>query len=136
MAKTYTYDDVLKNGRLLGHEDGYRLICDRRYHYRFGPANVLCMGTCMCWDAKEWHSIPAKPRFEVYNKDADFFWDHQKGAMFWLKISSGVEDEYSTADPSYLVEKIVDLLNRSNLAECLMSFTPITATADSPTARC
>jgi hypothetical protein len=117
MGDVYTHS-VLERGRVLAREDGHCLVCDRMRHYRFSPDGVQDLGICTC----DYHCVtgqPARPRYEIYNRDADFFWDHKKGALFWLKLSSGVKDDYSLADTAYLVEKIVDLLNRDELREAL-----------------
>lgn len=127
MADIYTIGEALQRSKLLSDEDGYRTYCDGVNHYIATPSNVAPSCGCNCGDAnaeKPLQDPIARPRFEIYNKDADFFWDHKTGGLFWLQLSSGDKPNYSLHRPDCLVEKIVTLLNRDDNATILLQTPP------------
>lgn len=53
-----------------------------------------------------------RPRFEIYNKDADYFWDNETGILYQLEAASSSRKlPPHVGDPDGLVARCVELLN-------------------------
>ena len=122
MADSYLYNDVLRTGKVVYREPGCRIVCDGHNHYGVTDLDMRPIHSCICSGKPETPPTQpvARPRFEIYNKDADFFWDHKYGVMFWLRLSGGIRDNYSLVQPDTYVADIVALLNRQDHADILL----------------
>jgi hypothetical protein len=61
-----------------------------------------------------------KPRYAVYNKDPDFFYDRQTGVMYSLRFEGSFDGRklhVNAADLESFVGEIVAMLNRREEAE-------------------
>lgn len=75
MADIYTIGEALQKSKLLSEEDGYRTYCNGTNHYVVTPSTVTPSCGCNCDDANAERPLQdpvARPRYEIYNKDADF----------------------------------------------------------------
>jgi hypothetical protein len=122
LAPVYTIREALKKSRLVSSFDGYEEYCDGINHYVADPSGIAVSHGCNCPDGQLHRQIQmpvARPRYEVYNKDPDFFWDHDKGVMFELSLAGGSKQNWSLASPDWMIWKIVELMNREDCAEAL-----------------
>ncbi len=127
MSSPYLYSDVIKDGKCLKSSDGHYLFCDSKNHYHVNLTHDIRPATCCTCKAtkKDWFSTRvdrsslARPRYEVYNKDNDFFHDHKIGTLVWLKLvhSPDNNDYYIEA----MVNQILVLLNRKEHESVLLS---------------
>ncbi len=122
MVKPYLFNEMLIASTIIKRERDYYICCDTHNHYvvSHGTIQVLCGCYCQSLSFKEQGYTPAllytpsrapiaRARFEVYNKDEEFFHDHQTEAMYWLKNNSGC------GDPYLIVDRIIKLLNSDDL---------------------
>lgn len=122
MSKVYTIRQALLHADLIDSVDGYEVYCDGYAHYLVTPLGVDIDVSCCCREPKARRvalTTVARHRYEVYNKDPDFFWDHESGTLFWLQISSGRERDWSLSQTDILVRQIIDALNREDIAEAI-----------------
>ncbi len=123
----YLYREVLKDCKIVSSEDSHHIYCDGHNHYHLFPnMDVEPKEGCWCKAVASVargpltlnHQKLARPRYEVYNKDPDFFHDHINGGMIWLKQSNR-PDTGETYWIEQLVEQILNLLNREEHATIL-----------------
>lgn len=132
MSRPYLFRDVLQKGKIISSEDGHHIFCDRHNHYHLFPNHDMKPKEgCGC-KVHEEHPLDsfhtplrldyqnlARPRYEVYNKDADFFHDNLNGGMIWLKQSSR-PDTGEMYWIEQLVTQILTLLNREEHGTILL----------------
>lgn len=123
-SRFHLYRDVLLKGKILGIIDGHRLYCDGYNHYHLTPKMDMHLKEgCRCQETTD--PLPnqrrktkidyrnrARPRYEVYNKDSDFFHDNLTGGMIWMKESSA-PDQGGILWIEALLREILVLLNRN-----------------------
>ncbi len=131
MFLPYLHSDVIKNGKCLKMECDHYLLCDGTNHYHATPlCDIKPVESCWCAFAKNGSrptktSFPlnreklARPRYEVYNKDPDFFHDHETGALIWLQLSSSPKRRDCYIE--VLLTQIIELLNRKENESLLLS---------------
>ena len=109
MDKPYLHHDVVKNAQIIKATADSYLFCDTYNHYVLTPDAFTLQAGCSCKLATTSivRVMMARPRFEVYNKDPDFLWDHECDTLFQVKKSGS-----GKADPADFVEYILVLLNR------------------------
>ncbi len=116
-------EEILKTGEVIVAEDGCFLVCDKAHHYAFSPAFFGATETCDCNGIPcLWGGLPspARPRYEVYDKDPEFFWDHKHDILVWIKITSELPG-MSTPDASEYAKTFVRLMNMNEYAKLLQS---------------
>lgn len=131
MSRPYLFRDVLEKGKRISSEDGHHIYCDGNNHYHLYPnLDMKVKEGCPCQTLRDHpldsfhrplrvdYKTEARPRYEVYNKDADFFHDHLTGGMIWLKESSRGDGGVTWIEQ--LVEQILTLLNREEHGTVLL----------------
>lgn len=112
MSEPYLYRDVVMKGKILKATVTDYLFCDDHNHYILSPERFALYTGCFCGAnaglaTTRDYAKAARPRFEVYNKDPEFMWDHESDTMFWVKKSGG-----GKADPGDFVGYMLKLLNQ------------------------